>query len=609
MASSPPASAAPSWDLTAYFASVADPAFLTFRDRLAADVRTARQSAAELAGLDAANLTAWESVVLAFEDMETRTSHLGSYLGCLGAAHADDDAVAAEEARLAITGADLSKLRTELLRGLRDCTDAAFAALIARPALDGVAHALRRARTQSRYQMPSAEEGLAADLAVDGLHAWGRLYNTLSGRMSFELQAPDGSRHTVPMSRRRALMADPDRRMREAAFRDGQLPWQQHADTLAAALNGIAGARLTLQKRRGISHYLETPLFDAAIDRATLDALMAAIRDRIEVPRRALRIQARLQGTPGLAYFDLEAPQVPAPDAAPIDWPAATRTVSTAFDAAYPALGSYFREMLRDRWIEAEARPGKRPGAFCTSSGLIRQERVFMTHADTIHDVVTIAHEVGHAWHARVLRDARAMATMYPMTLAETASNFGEMILLDGLLGDPALSPAAKAHLLDQEILRAGAYLLNIPMRFLFETRFHDERAAGEVSRSRLSDLMVGAQEEIYGDTLMPGSADPLFWASKVHFFITEVSFYNFPYVFGYLLGTALFARFRTEGPAFLPRYEDFLRATGAMDCEDLARVTLGVDLRDPAFWASAIDALSPRIDEYESLLRGLGRL
>lgn len=229
-----------------------------------------------------------------------------------------------------------------------------------------------------------------------------------------------------------------------------------------------------------------------------------------------------------------------------------------------------------------------------------------MTFHNTVHDMVTLAHEVGHAWHSCVLRPARSYAASYPMTLAETASNFGEMILLNGLLNDPGITEATKAYLLDQEMLRAHAYLINIPMRYEFEKAFYAERAAGEVSVSRLSELMTEAQRKLYGDTLIEGGTDPMFWASKMHFFISGISFYNFPYVFGYLLSQALFARFKEEGPAFLPRYEAFLSMTGSATCEEVVKKSLGEDITKPEFWATALKAMEPSLVAYEKV--GMGK-
>jgi oligoendopeptidase F len=474
--------------------------------------------------------------------------------------------------------------------------------MLAEPALKHAEHAVTRMRTEGQRQMSAEMEALAADLNVNGLHAWGRLYDTLTGKMEFTMTFPDGHTETVPMSRRRALMSEPDRRLREAAFRDGQRPWNEHSVTLAAALNGIAGTRHSLYGRRGGLHFLDSPLFDGAMSRKSLDAMLEAIHTHIELPRRAIRKAAQFQKTPALHYFDLEAPQIAPPDEKELTWDEACATVDRAFSAAYPKLGAYFREMLAQRWIESQPRAGKRPGAFCTGSQLVHEERVYMTFHRTVHDMVTLAHEVGHAWHSCVLRPARSYAASYPMTLAETASNFGEMILLGGLMDDPAITPATKAYLLDQEMLRAHAYLINIPMRYEFEKAFYTERVKGEVSVSRLGELMSEAQRKMYGDTLLPDGCDPMFWASKMHFFISGISFYNFPYVFGYLLSQALFARFKAEGAAFLPRYEAFLSLTGSATCEEVVKKTLGEDLTKPEFWATALKAMEPSLKAYEAL-------
>jgi oligoendopeptidase F len=586
------------WSLESWFSAYGAADYVAFKEALpgAMEALSARVKAA---GVEVGGLAA---VIPDFESHTERLGHLSAYLGCLSAADANDEAVKADEAWMATMIAEHEKLGATLRSGLAALSEADFSRLLACPETKGAAHTLQRFRTEGQRQMPGDLEALASDLNVDGLHAWGRLYDTLTGKMAFEMTFPDGHSETVEMSRRRALMSEPDRRLREAAFHAGQKPWLDHADTLAAGLNGIAGTRLSLYAKRGIGHFLDTPLFDGAMSRASLDAMMEAIQTHIELPRRALRMAAKLQGTSALHFFDLEAPQVAAPDQKALTWDDACATVDRAFTAAYPALGDYFRKILADRWIEAAPRSGKRPGAFCTGSRLNREERIYMTYHGTVHDMVTLAHETGHAWHSSVLRPARTLASDYPMTLAETASNFAEMILLSGLMRDPALTPEMKAYLLDQEMLRAHAYLINIPMRFEFEKAFYTERTAGEVSVTRLGELMSAAQHKLYGNTLLPDGTDPMFWASKMHFFITGVSFYNFPYVFGYLLSQALFARFQEEGAAFLPRYEAFLAMTGSANCEEVARQTLGADLTDPAFWSTALRAMEPTLAQYEGL-------
>ncbi|MHB1082671.1 MAG: M3 family oligoendopeptidase [Prosthecobacter sp.] len=586
------------WSLESWFSAFGAPDYTDFKAALVRDVEVLKTQAAAL-GIDTIEMA---RVINALESLSDRLGHLSAYLGCLSADDANNEAVKADEAWISTIEAESTKLMASLRSALAALTDDSFEVLLADPSLKNAGHAVKRMRHEGQHQMKSEMEALAADLNVNGLHAWGRLYDTLTGKMEFEMTFPDGHKEIVPMSRRRALMSEPDRKLREAAFNDGQKPFNDHAVTLAAGLNGIAGTRLSLYSRRGLPHFLDTPLFDGAMSRKSLDAMLEAIHTHIDLPRRALRKAAKLQGTSALHYFDLEAPQIAAPDEKELTWDEACATVDHAFTSAYPKLGSYFREMLAQRWIEAQPRAGKRPGAFCTGSQLKHEERVYMTFHRTVHDMVTLAHEVGHAWHSCVLRPARSFAANYPMTLAETASNFGEMILLDGLMTNPGITEATKAYLLDQEMLRAHAYLINIPMRYEFEKAFYTERASGEVSVSRLSGLMNEAQQKLYGDTLLDGGTDPMFWASKMHFFISGISFYNFPYVFGYLLSQALFARFKAEGAAFLPRYEAFLSMTGSATCEEVVKQSLGEDITQPEFWATALKAIEPTLTAYEAL-------
>lgn len=586
------------WSLESWFSTFGAPDYTDFKAALVRDVEDLMTQAAAL-GIDTIEMA---RVINALESLSDRLGHLSAYLGCLSADDANNEAVKADEAWISTLEAESTKLMASLRSALAALTDDSFEVLLAYPSLKNAGHAVKRMRHEGQHQMKSEMEALAADLNVNGLHAWGRLYDTLTGKMEFEMTFPDGHKEIVPMSRRRALMSEPDRKLREAAFNDGQKPFNDHAVTLAAGLNGIAGTRLSLYSRRGLPHFLDTPLFDGAMSRKSLDAMLEAIHTHIDLPRRALRKAAKLQGTSALHYFDLEAPQIAAPDEKELTWDEACATVDQAFTSAYPKLGDYFREMLAQRWIEAQPRAGKRPGAFCTGSQLKHEERVYMTFHRTVHDMVTLAHEVGHAWHSCVLRPARSFAANYPMTLAETASNFGEMILLNGLMTNPGITEATKAYLLDQEMLRAHAYLINIPMRYEFEKAFYTERASGEVSVSRLSGLMNEAQQKLYGDTLLDGGTDPMFWASKMHFFISGISFYNFPYVFGYLLSQALFARFKAEGAAFLPRYEAFLSMTGSATCEEVVKQSLGEDITQPEFWATALKAIEPTLTAYEAL-------
>ena len=277
--------------------------------------------------------------------------------------------------------------------------------------------------------------------------------------------------------------------------------------------------------------------------------------------------------------------------------------VGRAFARVYPDLAEYYERALGKRWIESEKRPGKRPGAFCTGSGRTGEQRVYMTFGGALRDASTLAHETGHAWHGWLMRDLRPMARGYPMTLAETASVFAEQILAEGVAEDPGLPDAQKLLMLDGGLCDAAIMLLDITVRYEFERAFHDERASGEVGVSRLGELMTAAQRRVWGDALLADGADPWFWASKLHFYITGTTFYNFPYTFGFLLAMALVRLFRRKGAAFLADYERFLRLTGSGSAEEVVQSVLGEDIRRPGFWAGGILALEEPLTRYEALL------
>lgn len=590
------------WDLTSYFPQFDGPEMRRFKEALRRDIALLKDRAASLLPLNDENASGWEDVLTRNEALTRRMSHLSSYVSCLAASDGRNEDYLKEEAALASMRAELAKVRVELLRGVKETPDEIFASFIAQHSLDGAQNYLKRLREEARRAMSTEKEILATDLGLDGIQAWGRLYDKISSRLEFDMLYPDGNRERLPMSQRRSLLEHPDRRVRKAAFDGGNAAWQSVEDAAAAALNAIAGTRLTLNRHRGVGHFLDLALFQAAISAKTLNALFEALFAHLEIPRRILRLKAKSMGTNGVAWYNLGAP-IDIPNRQPLSWDQAKDLVKNAFTRAYPALGHFFQIEIDRNWIDWEPRAGKRPGAFCTSSMLSKESRVFMTYNETLGDVLTLAHESGHAFHGYMMREVRPYARIYPMTLAETASTFGELVLTHGLLEDPSISDAQKAMMLDVEVGHGAIYLLDIPVRFEFEKSFYEERKSGELSVSRLKELMIETQRRILGDVLEPGGEDPYFWASKLHFYITGLTFYNFPYTFGFLLSRGLFAMLKKEGKDFLPKYEEFLRLAGSDTAENVVQRTVGSDIGKPEFWSEAIQSLEEPFLRLEELL------
>ncbi len=596
------------WDLTSFFPEFDGAEMRSFREKLNADVKALQERVAGLAPLRSSNMKEWEELMLFAEDFDARTSHLWSYVHCLKSAHTDKDEYAQEEAKLARLGAETEKFWVDVMNAFKLAKDEVFEKFVSRRKLAPIAHSLRKTRERALKTMTQDMEKLAADLGVDGFRSWGRLYDKVSGKLTFEMVYPDGRKETKPISQWRALMSDPDREIGRAAYEGGNRAWAQIEDVCSACLNAISGTRLTLNKYRGYDHYLDVALFQSQITKASLDAMFKAIYDNIEVAREIYRVKAKAMGRTGIYWFEREAP-LPLEEAKKYNWKEGSRMVENAFMSAYPKLGKYYKFALGKRWCESEVRPNKLPGAFCTGSTWSKEQRVYMTFNGTLGDIGTLAHEFGHAFHGHLMKDMRPFAQEYPMTLAETASIFAEHILTDGALRDPKISDSQKLILLDEDLTGAAVLLLDIPVRFEFEKAMHEERIKGELSVERFKTLMMEKQREIFGDAMLPESADPYFWASKLHFYITGVTFYNFPYTFGFLIARALYNLFKKAGDderakaEFLAKCEELLRLSGSGMVEEVVKKTIGADTTDPGFWAESIKSLEEPLSRYKELL------
>lgn len=589
------------WDLNSYFPALDSENYRAFRDAFAADTEALLKRASALGPLTTENASSWGEVLLATERLYPRISHMGSYLGCLTAANSRDEAAEKEQARLSVLGTEFGKIDIAFLSALRDCTDDAFRALCEYGDLQEIQHELRRSLWEARHTMHGDLERLAADLAIDGISAWGRLYNKVAGKLEFEFTNEKGEVERRPMAQKRGLLESQSAAVRKSTLEGSNKAWAQVEDVAASCLNHISGTRLTLYKRRGIDHFLEAALFDSAITAKTLDAMMGAIDETADLAREVLRIKARALGMKTLGFQDLAAP-LPLKDERLFTWTEAKQMILDSF-AGYPRLADYSRRAFANKWVESEMRAGKRPGAFCTSSYHTRESRVFMTYNGTIGDVGTLAHELGHAFHNEVMKELRPFRRRYPMTLAETASTFAEAIIGYALMERKDIGEELRRYLLDQQLTSFATFILDITMRFHFEREVYTRRANGELSASDYCRLMLETQKRIFGDCLNHDELDPYFWASKLHFYITGVSFYNFPYTFGYLFSRGLFARYQAEGAAFLPRYEKALLLTGSANAEEVVKSALGANIEERGFWKDAINSHAAEVRQYASLV------
>lgn len=590
------------WDLTSYFSEFGDESYLTFKKSLKAGIEELDARARRLLEDGSVRVETWESVFIDVEPALARFSHLSSYISCLTAAEAKNTAYQKEESFLAELQALNAKLSDKLIRGLGLLSDDDFQQLLASDKLQGAGFRLEQWRREAVRRMPAELEDLAADLGVNGLSAWSRLYFTTMGNLSFRYDDPETGLTDVPMAQLNSLLCSGNRERRKAAADGAAKTFEEHQHMYAACLNSLSGTRHTLNQRRGVADFLDPSLRQSRISRDTLFALMQAIEDRLPFAREVFTFRCSRMGIEDPGWNDLRAP-LPIGEAKDPDWEQGVAMVSKAFHTAYPALGGFFDELIEKRQIDYTPREGKRPGGFCTGSLMTRESRIFMTYKDSLNDVLTLAHEAGHAWHSRILKDQRVLAASYPMTLAETASTFAERMLARGLLGDDRVDDSTKLVMLDAEVEHMLAFLLDLPIRFRFEEAVYGRRATSTLGPGELCDLMRATQRKIFGEAMAEGGEEPWFWASKMHFYINQVQFYNYPYTFGYLLSNAFMEHVHDVGSSGLETYERFLSLSGRMSCEDVVRETLGRDISDPAFWSAMIDGLGKPFALYQELL------
>jgi oligoendopeptidase F len=583
----------PEWDLESVCAG--GPGGDAFRERLGAvrDRLTGIRQQVEHGPTLAVDPGFWAVALLGLDALTDELHELSTFAGCHGAA--DSRSAVARSAEAAVD--DVRQLRSEIgvyvVAALDAATDDDFATFVERAELAPQRPGLERLRRSRHLRLQPALEALKVATDREGLIGWGRLYDLVSGDLSGELRTASGVRR-VGVAELLAMRAEPDAELRRAAHEARDAAWASVRDVCAHALTQLTGNRLQHNDRLGVDELAFT-LDDNRVSRATLDAMWAAADAARPTLARYLRHKATLLGTDGLHWHDLEAP-LPGVGAQALEWGEATRMVGRAFRTFHPELAVFAREALDRRWIDAKPRAGRRPGGFCAGLPRTDASRIFLTWSGTVDNATTLAHELGHAWHNRVLAGQPPSRTAITSATAETASTFAEAVLRGQLL-DTATDPGFRAFVLEQQLSAAVAFLMNIPHRFQLERRLYELRREGVLSADQLDAETLRIQRAAHGDALV--SWDMRFWSNKLHFFIPEFGFYNWPYTFGYLFSGALYQRARREGQAFLEPLRDLLLRTGWQDTEELAHAALGADLTDPAFWRAAVAPLDALCDDF----------
>lgn len=598
----PEASSPPRWRLDRYFSGLDDRALLGAVEAVGAEAGRLRSLCDErdvrggperaLTPVDAETA---EVVLGAANDLMARMRLVAAYLH----AHVATDARDAEAARLQARFQAETAGFGPVLKRVEAWTASVGAVALAAsgPVAGDHAYWLERGSRLAAHQMTESEEDLAAELGLTGGRSWARLHAELSSTLTATVELPDEGPTEMAVTAARGLAGHPDGSVRRAAFEGEVAAWRSVEMPLALALGSHRGEMLALNRRRGWDDPLAPALATNNVDRATVDALTAAVVDSLPAFARYHRAKARAlgHGESGLPWWELQAP-VGAPRR--FSWDEAVGAVTDAFAGYSPGLAALARTAVDDGWIDAEPRPGKVGGAFCMP---VRDgdSRVLLSFDGSFNSVQTLAHELGHAYHNTQLGDRPWLQRQTPMALAETASIFCETVMVDAGLRAAGDDDGARLAILDGDIVGSAAVVVDIHSRFLFETALSAERERGAVGPARMTELMTEAQLAAYRDGVDPDALHPYMWAVKGHYY---TAFYNWPYTFGLLFGLGLYAEFRRDPDRFRGGYDDLLGATGLADAAPLA-ARFGIDIRDQAFWASSLAVVEARIAEAEALL------
>lgn len=450
---------------------------------------------------------------------------------------------------------------------------------------------------QSRYMMGETEETLAAELELSGGNAWSKLQGTVCSQLSVNFEL-DGEERKMPITELQNLKYHREKSVRRRSYEAELAAWESVREPLAAALNGVKGSRSTLNKRRRRVDAVHSALDQARIDRETLQTLLDAMRESFPMFRRYFKAKAKRFGEDALPWWDIFAPT--GRTQTQYTWIEAERFILTQFRSFSDRLANLAQRAFDHYWIDAEPRDGKRGGAFCMEVPAVDESRILCNFDGSLDQVSTVAHELGHAFHNECQIGKTILQTQTPMTLAETASTFCETIVSEAALSR-ASDRQEELAILETSLINSSQVIVDITSRYLFEKEVFERRENSELSADDFCEIMLRSQQETYGEGLDERFLNKYMWAWKSHYYMADISFYNFPYAFGLLFGTGLYAIYKERGRSFTADYEALLAGTGEAIPAALAQ-RFGIDIHRSDFWRNSLKIIQQNVDRYVRL-------
>ncbi|HCN59183.1 MAG TPA: oligoendopeptidase F [Exiguobacterium sp.] len=526
------------------------------------------------------------------ERIKCHVEELSDFVYCLYAEDVSRHEVGRLLEQTEILQASLRVGETDFEERLRKLSAAEWETLQA----DTPSYYLTERRAIMERRLPAEQEQMIQALAIDGFSGWEQLYEQrLTG-----LRIPLDEEEVTIGHALHQVFHGATRNDRQAAATAFAKTCAAEREDFAMILNRIAGFRLQVYTKRGWEDPLTELCEQNRMQRTTIEAMLAAIDQNRPLFQSYYERKLCLAHVTEPAWHDLEANTFTSQGH--VSYGEAQSIILHQFDRLHPRLAAFTKEVFEKGWIDAENRPSKAEGGFCASFPVAKESRIFMTYREAYSDVVTLAHELGHAYHNSLLHELPFLDQIKGTSSAETASTFMENLVLDAVIEQSA--GEEKLAMLEIKISEGLKYVATIPNMFRFEQCFYSERRQGPVSSDRITELMREADARFYGGVL--AEPDPYKWIFVGHFYDTEKPFYNIPYTVGYLLSNHLYTAVKQSNEAFTGQFEPLLRASGQATIEELVEQYMNGEPGSISFWQQALEPLLSAIDMYLQKTAGL---
>ncbi|MFK3958823.1 M3 family oligoendopeptidase [Guptibacillus hwajinpoensis] len=522
-----------------------------------------------------------------------------SFITCLLAQNPKDQDAASLRGKVAQKESRFEKILSEIKKTLSNTEEDVWRDILETEELEDYKFVLNEWRENADSNLSEEELSLISNLVVDGYHAWGHFYRDLVSSISVKIRV-DGKEEDLSVGQAINLRSHPEEEVRKEAHNALESIWKEKEELFAKVINHIAGFRIQIHNKYGINNVLENPLKKNRMKEETLNTMWSVISSYKQPFSKYLERKAEMMGDSSMKAYNFWAPITK--NDHEMNYDEAATFITEHFSQFGNELESFVKEAFNEGWIEAENRPNKSAVPFCASFPVTGESRVFMTYSGTFIDVLTLVHELGHGFHNYAMNAVEGINKQYPLSIAETASTFSEMIIFDASM-KKAKTKKEKIFILDEKLKRSVMNFMNIHSRFLFEQRFYEERKSGIVSPKRLNQLMEQSINEAYEGSLDQPSIYSWVWTP--HYYITQSPFYNFPYTFGYLFALGIYAKAKEKGKGFEKDYLKLLRDSGSMNVEDLVMKHLGEDITSKEFWEAGMEVCLKDVEEFLELTSG----